>query len=334
MARALVVLALLWFPALAAAQDSAAARALFDEGKRLVEQGDFAAACPKFEASLANDVKLGTKLALAACYERTGRTASAWTGFLDAAAMARRAGPSEEARERYAAKQARDLEPKLVRLVIAVPEPTPGLEVTRGGSPVVPATFGVPVPVDPGDHEIVAAAEGRQRWTQLVRVGLEPVTTVTVPPLPPIEAPVVTAPPPASDSEPAPLAAAPPPEPVDEAPARTPTMRWVGYGVGAAGVALVGVGLYFGASAMSKWNDAKSMCVGDTEPLSCTAEGVTLRDDAAGAATLSTITVGVGAAAIAGGVLLVLLNPPRREGVAISPTVGTGGVGVAVSGSF
>src|SRR5262245_21810388 len=103
-------------PAIAAAQDRAAARTLFDEGTRLVEQGDFAGACPRFAASLEAEVKLGTKLALASCYETIGRTASAWAEFRDAAALANRAGETEAAREKFARDHARDLEAKLVRL--------------------------------------------------------------------------------------------------------------------------------------------------------------------------------------------------------------------------
>jgi hypothetical protein len=58
-------------------QDVAAAQALFDEAKRMLDDGQAAAACPKLEESLRLDVGIGTRYHLARCYELTRRTASA-----------------------------------------------------------------------------------------------------------------------------------------------------------------------------------------------------------------------------------------------------------------
>jgi Tfp pilus assembly protein PilF len=65
----------------AQAQDRAAANTLFDEGRRLMEAGDLAAACAKFKASIAIASQLGVRLNLATCYEKRGLLASAWTEF-------------------------------------------------------------------------------------------------------------------------------------------------------------------------------------------------------------------------------------------------------------
>ena len=86
---ALLAIVTLWAATARAQDTTAAAHALFDEGKKLVEKGDFAGACPKFRASLDLEVKLGTRLALATCLEKIGRTASAWAEFRDAAATPR-----------------------------------------------------------------------------------------------------------------------------------------------------------------------------------------------------------------------------------------------------
>src|SRR5262249_5794123 len=155
----------------------------FDEGKKLVDKGDFAAACPKFRASLDLEAKLGTRLAIATCLEKVGKTASAWAEFRDAAAMASRAGAAEAPREKYAPDHGAALEGRLSKLTITVGAPFPGLAVKRDGDLVPAASFGLAVPVDPGDHTVAATADGYEPWSQTVTVRTEPLTSVTVPPL-------------------------------------------------------------------------------------------------------------------------------------------------------
>jgi hypothetical protein len=315
------------WPTIARGQDkTAAAHALFDEGKKLVDAGDFAAACPKFKASLDLEVKLGTRLALAACLEKIGRHASAWAEFRDAAAMAGRMGAAEAPREKYALDHAAALEGKLVRMTIHAPA---GVTVRRDGEPVPPVSFGTPVPVDPGPHEVVASAEGYEPWARKMTVGGEPVT-VTVPPLKKLEPPPAPIPPPVPPPVPA---AAPAPVPTPAPESETPAQRYLGYGVGAAGVVLVGVGLAFGASASSKWSDAKAMCSGGS-PLQCTPAGVALHDDAVSAARLSTIATVGGAAAIAGGVILILTASESPAPPPVSLQLAPTGAAVVVAGDF
>ena len=63
-------------PAAAQSSDSAAARALFTEGRTLMEAERFDEACPKLEESLRLDQGIGTQFNLAHCWEKQGRTAS------------------------------------------------------------------------------------------------------------------------------------------------------------------------------------------------------------------------------------------------------------------
>jgi len=109
---------------------------------------------------------MGTRFNLAHCFEKMGRTASAWGLFLDVASAASAAG--QKKRERAARQRAESLEPALSRLVIEVPHPVPGLVVTRGGEAVSPASWGMPMPVDPGIQRVEASAAGRLSWSEEV----------------------------------------------------------------------------------------------------------------------------------------------------------------------
>src|SRR6478672_5858918 len=92
-------------------RDPAAAEAFFAEGRTLLKQGRYAEACSKFEASQKLDPGNGTLMNLADCYEKSGRVASAWLSFREAAAAA--ASASQVARASHARARAASLEPRL-----------------------------------------------------------------------------------------------------------------------------------------------------------------------------------------------------------------------------
>ncbi len=154
--------------ALAQAEDQAGARALFTEGKRLMKAGKYAEACPKLEAAQKLYSSAGILLNLADCYEKIGRTASAWTRFGEAVSVANRSNRPEDADEARRRQEA--LEPALVRLVVRVTSPVPGLVVTRDGVTLDEAIWGATLPVDPGDHLVRAEAPGYEPWSTSVSV--------------------------------------------------------------------------------------------------------------------------------------------------------------------
>jgi len=142
-----------------AASDAAAAEALFNEAQKLVAAGDYQGACPKFAESLRLDAGIGVMLYLADCYERTGRTASAWAEFKEAEELATK---QADRRAATAHQRAAAIEPTLARLVVRV-EPgadVPGLELHRDTTLVGRPQWGSSVPVDPGPHTIVVSAPG------------------------------------------------------------------------------------------------------------------------------------------------------------------------------
>src|SRR5262249_5643835 len=130
----------------AAGGEKAAAEALFEEGRRLVGQGAYGEACPKFADSQRLDPSPGTLLNLANCWEKLGRTASAWATYREAesAANAARRADYLAAAQRHAEA----LAPKLARLTVVVTKSVDGLKVKRDGVGVESAEWGVALPVD------------------------------------------------------------------------------------------------------------------------------------------------------------------------------------------
>ncbi len=108
--------------------------------------------------------------------------------------------------------------------------------------------------------------------------------------------------------------------------------------VGGVGVVGIGIGLGFGAHARVLNNRALQSCSGKT----CSDQGgVDLTNDAKSSATLSTLFVTIGGAAVLGGVAALLLAPsPASDGaqaarpITVTPMASAHGVGVLVRGEL
>lgn len=186
-------------PAAYAQGDMAAAEALFQEGRRLMDEGKSDEACPKLEESQRLDPGTGTLWHLGRCYQETGRLAKAWATYHLVAQEAKRM--NETAKVKAALKRAKELEPKLHKLVIEVPEESrvEKLSVTRGGVAVGDGAWGAAVPVDLGELAIEAKAPGYDTWTETIEVsGEAKVHSITVPPLEKLPEVEVTPPTPAT----------------------------------------------------------------------------------------------------------------------------------------
>jgi hypothetical protein len=154
---------------------------------------------------------VGTLLYLADCYQKLGRTASAWATFREAAYAASAAGQND--RERIANDLADKLKPTLSYVSLRVEEPdTQGLEIRRDGQLIRQDLWATPVPVDPGVHRVEAAAPGRLTWNQDAEVPAGPSQLA-------IEVPALEVDPAASAAAVAPLEA-PPEQPPASSPAQ------------------------------------------------------------------------------------------------------------------
>ena len=106
---------------------------------------------------------------------------------------------------------------------------------------------------------------------------------------------------------------------------------------GGAGVIATGVGIGFGISARSKWNDAKQACPAST----CQNPGqLQLGKDAGTAADISTVFIIVGAVGIVAGATLFFTAPndekraAQERRVVVSPWVASGAGGIGVGGAL
>jgi hypothetical protein len=305
--------------------DNARARAddEFNEGKRLMDAGRTEAACAKFAHSQELDPKLGRLLNLAFCHEKEGKTASSWSEYNGAAALAEQKGQDE--RVQFAREHAAAVAKKLSFVHLEVSATATVVEVDGAG--LSRERWPTPLPFDPGEHRVVASAPGKKPRSMVLVVGstpgiqdfridaLEDDSAAPARPVGPVPSP-----PPVE-----PESAAPHPQRPSHVPA------FIATGVAAAGF---GVGVAFGLEAMSKKSAADRYCPNKL----CDPAGRALISDAQSAATFSTIGFGAGVAGAAAATWL-FIRPPGSETASarLIPLVGMGGprsAGLALRGAW
>jgi hypothetical protein len=299
------------------------ARQLDAEGTRAMDAGDYTAACPKLARSYRIDPGIGVLLRLALCYERATRTASAWTRYREAADLARRGGNS--GLEELALRRADALEPVLPKLTVRVKR-VEGLQVSLDGETLPSAAWNLPMPVDPGTHEVVAVAPRRPLFaasvTILADAGAPSFVDVTLEAGAPAPAQAGAG---ADASRPE-----APSSPGTEANGQRTAALVLGL-VGAAGLVTGGI---FGASALSSMSAARDQCPSHT---GCTQSALAQQDDARRAATISTVAFVAGAGAAIGGVVFWLLatqGDAHRAAWHVEPVVDRRAAGLGCTTAF
>lgn len=316
------------------------AETLFEEAKDLMQDGDYANACPKLAESYRLDPGSGTLTALAMCHEKSNRTATAWAEFIEVVTEAQQAGRAD--REKFARQHVTALEPNLSRLTISVAPETahlPDVQVRRDHVVVGPAAWGVASPIDPGEHLIEASSPGHKAWSTRVTMGDRADSqSVDIPALEE-KAEESPATPPSDET-----AAAPKPPP-ESPPHRGNTQRVVSYVVGGAGIVSLGLGTVFGVQAISRSSDAKRNC--NPAPSNCTPTAIQENSEAKSDALLADVTLGAGIVAVGVGLFLLLsapadavvppatdATPPAARRVRWHPLLGRNAAGLSLEGDF
>jgi hypothetical protein len=284
----------------------AAAEALFDQGRALMEKKQYDEACPKLEASNKLDPGVGTLLYLGDCYEKAGKLASGWAAFEEAASLGTTRGEMD--RVKVANVRAAALKPRIPMLVFVVDTPVSGLEVRRDGALVPQASWGSPLPVDAGDTQVLATAPGYQSWHTTVSVpaSLKEPWPVRIPVLEKQAVPVTAAP------APAPAAPATT-QPQPQEPARDgSSQRTVGLIVGGVGVVGLIVSGTLTILAANKKASSKDDCLPNA-PNQCSPAGVSARKDATDLANMATIAGVAGGVTLAGGAVIYFTAPSSQS---------------------
>ncbi|MFT3765678.1 MAG: hypothetical protein QM820_09200 [Minicystis sp.] len=306
----------------AAAQDVAAAEALFRRGVEDLKAGRFEQACVAIAESQRLDPQAGTLFTLAQCEEKRGHTATALARYHDYLALV--AGMTADQRTAHGKRAAiarahvAQIEPQIPELTLSLPpKAPPGTVVKRDGVVVSAATLGMPLPIDPGDHVVIAEAPGGPP-TELriaIRSGEKKTVVVEVKPAPP----------------------APPPRPA--APATgTSGQRIAAWVTGGIGLAALAVGGAMGGLTLAKKATIDAQCgVGGVKTDCRSQEGADAGNSAQKTALASTIGFGVGGAALVTALILRLTEPkkattPEKKSATVRPGVLAAGDAGAVIG--
>jgi hypothetical protein len=304
----LTVLGTLVFSVRAAAQpaetDKSLAQSLFEQAKELMLVGNYDAACPKFAESQRLDPGGGTMLNLALCHEKQAKLATAWTEFKEALSAAKRDGRQDRilAAEEHIAK----LESQLPWLTLNVAGPCEGQIVLLDGAPLGSAGWGVPVAIDPGSHELEVNAPGKRRWTEGFMISVAEKRIINIPQLEGApEAPasirsrgsallsVVGG---ASPNNTSRMVAGTSRETLRD----SETIGWI---VGGAGVAALGLGTFFGVRTLVKKKQSDDECPTNT---TCSGRGVELNNEANTAAWVANVGIALGLVGIGVGAFIVV----------------------------
>lgn len=292
--------------ALAQSANAAAAEGLFQEGLSLLESGRTPEACEKFVASYRLDPANGTLQNVASCHEKEGRTASAWSEWLDLAGRAARAGQGE--RETLARTRAAALGKELARAELRFPASSNVATIEIDGQPLSRSAWETPLPLDPGSRTVTFKAPGMTDVTTHVTITPHANVVVEVPKLVENKA---TAP------SSAPQGAVTPPS--KDSPGNS--TRTIGFAAAGAGLVATGVGVFFGLRAVSQKDDAA--CDG---AVCANQSAVDERDAAKTSATISTVGFGLGLIGLGVGTYLILSSSKTAPTAArrLVPLLGAG----------
>jgi hypothetical protein len=305
-------------PALARADDVAGADALFSEAKALAGKGDYAAACPKFEASQNLGPSLGTLLNLADCYEHVGKLASAKKRWDDAAELAKAKGDDRLA---FATDRATAIAAKVPKLTLRITSGAETLAVAVGGEKIPDSRWGLPLEVDPGKVDVTVSRGDAVLDTKTVEVAEGASADVT------LDLGAIAKAHPAKTNK----APAPPPSPAQS------IAGWITLSVGLGGMTAFGV-LEGVALEQRSEADGEGGCVPKGDTVICSPQGYDLVQRAGDFAEVGQ-WLGVGGVLAFGVGLTLVLTAPSAEPedakpVAIVPLISPDGVGLVVGGSF
>ncbi len=330
-AAAMALALLLPLARTAAAQEEPDAEALFQEGRRLLKEGQYEAACPILQQSFDIHEGLATEFNLAECEEKLQRFSSAYRHYDHVRVVA--ATKNDAARAEVAGTRAEIAKARAASVTVTVRQPAPNEELRVDGELIVVNGQGkASVLLDPGPHDIEARADKYLQFIQKFSLTSGAKVAIDVPPLRPAGAPTTTLP------KPPPVVSTPKrPQPavVSSTNSGTSGSQIAGYVLLGTGTVIAGGGAYLLIDANATKRELDKLCPDRV----CTDTSLKPKYDNAKTET----TVGA-VLAVTGGVFLVtglsLLAAPTggtstsARRVQFAPILGAGTGGISASGAF
>jgi tetratricopeptide (TPR) repeat protein len=292
------------------------AEELFRQGQALLQAGRLPEACARLGDSLRLDAALGTLLNLALCHEREGRVATAHREYATAARWA--SERRENDREQFAKERVVELEKRLSKIRFEWTTSPRDLEVELDGRRLETAQLEEEIVVDPGAHRVELRRAGQPAWRRRdLWIELPGVTVVAIG-LDDVSAGGPSA---ISTSRPSP----------------------VGYIVGGAGLAALGVGiaLLLRADALDEESQREAERARKASPPDAVSKAAALEryESAITSQNVGLAAAGLGIAGV-GASLYFLLNAHPAEpstlprAMRISPRIGPHAAGLQIEGRF
>ena len=286
----------------AQSKDRDAAEALFRAGREAIQRGDYETACERLRESNRLEPAAGTWLNLGLCEEKLGRWVSAsryYRRVIDAA-------PAGDPRADLARGRLAGLEPWIPTIELRLEPDAPAATTASIGEAEYPASsFGTALPLDVGEHVVVARARGFAPREYRVSLGKAEHRQLLLGPGPALVSSALhpSVPPPQNLSPTVRDGGAPKalPEPANR------TAGWLVLGTGGA---ILVVGGVTGALALRQKSIVDSECDADG---SCDSQrGVDAGSAGATYARVSTVAFAAGAVATGIGVYLLIRDDDGR----------------------
>lgn len=283
------------------------AQALFDQGLSDMKAGRFKIGCALIKQSLDVDARPGTIFTLAECYSRAGKYASAvsyYDHFLSTfEAMPKDQQEQQQARADISRQERTRLIAQVAWLTVVLPPlGPPGVVVTLDGEEFPSTLFGIATAIDPGPHVFTTRVPEGPLIEQRVDIKAGERKAVSL------------------DVRTSSMAPETPPNPDNPEGPKTPETEgahthtlapwmWTSFGIGAAGLI---TGTISGVMLLQDRDKIMSQCPSSKEvngTIPCSPSGYAAVQRARNTlAPLTTVALSVGAAGVAAGVILLIVD--------------------------
>lgn len=289
--------------------DSPTAEALFAAGREASERGDYETACARFEESYRLDAAVGTLLNWAACDEDRGKLANAWERYRRLLDLLGKKDPRLE----LVRARLKKIDERVPRLTLSfATDPPEGSTVSCDGELMTRASLGVPLPMNPGPHEVVVQAIGRK--PARFKIALEEKQRLELA-LSPGEA-IPAAPVAAAKRAPSPTPSRPVSRTSETHGTTTKTIGWIALGVGSASLIASGV---LGVSYLQHKNTLDDHCPSKQ----CDSTGLEAVGSLSVLQPAMLVALGAGIVGVGTGIVtLVIASPASKKEAPLAVSLG------------